>query len=145
MSDIKELFNQFRDDLEKQEYFEKQQLVITNLLKEKKKMQDEIDHLKDLLCSTNQLLPTDNKVEKIIVTPEEDLIERQIYLIQQRGLERELTLEDTKKLDLLLKNKNLIKDENKPIAGESSKADKKNFTQAQLIQIASSKKNDNKE
>ena len=145
MSNITDLMNSFKDDVEKQEYIVKQQKVITNLLKEKQTLQKEIEHLKELLISNNNLFPTNNIVTTVIVTPEEGLIDRQIELIQNRGVLSELTLEDTKKLDLLLKNKNIIKEQNKPIKAESTKLDKKNLSNAQLIQIMSAKKTDGKD
>lgn len=143
MNDINDLFEQFKGDAEKLEYFERQQQVITNLLKKNKVLTDEIEHLKQLLTSMSTLLPAtqDQKVERVIITPEEHLIDRQITLIQERGLDRELTLEDTKKLDLLLKNKTLIKSEAKDLSASSKpKVDKKNLSNAQLIQIAASQK-----
>lgn len=143
MSDIRNLFMDFKDDVEKLQYIEKQQSVIVSLIKDKEKLQKDIEHLKELLMGSQPLLNTpENKVETIIVSVEEGLIDRQIDLLQSRAMS-ELTLEDVKKLDLLLKNKNIIKDQNKTVKGETNKVDKKNFSNAQLIQIVNNKKPDN--
>ncbi len=143
MSDINDLFDQFKDDTEKFAYFEKQQAVITNLLKKNKVLSDEIASLKELLTSMSTLLPSTDvqKVERIIITPEEGLIDTQIKLIRDRGVTSELTLEDTKKLDLLLKNKNIIKENEKTLdASAKPKVDKKNLSNAQLLQIVATQK-----
>ncbi len=49
-------------------------------------------------------------VEKIIVSPERALLDEQILLIGQRSYGQELSLEDVKKLDLLLKNQRACKE-----------------------------------
>jgi hypothetical protein len=141
MSDVITLFKEFKSDVEKQQFLESQQKTITLLVKENKKLIAEVEHLKDLLANSTQLINFEPKVEKIIVTPEEALLDRQINLIQQRGIDRELTLEDTKKLDLLLKNKNILKNHEKSIEVPTPKK-QPNLSKQELIQIALQKKDD---
>lgn len=137
MSDIIQLFNQFRDDVEKQQFLEKQHALILKLQKDNKNLQIEINHLKNLLTQSVPLLMPE--VVNVIVTPEEAVIDKQIELLQARGIDRELTLEDTKKLDLLIKNKRLVKEQSTTIQGESKKIDKRSVSNAELILIASKK------
>lgn len=141
MADIIELFNDFKTNIEKEQFLVKQHVAITQLMHQNKQLQQEIEHLKALLAQSSSLLPALSPVEKIIMTPEEALIEHQIELIRNRSFDRELTLEDTKKLDLLIKNKRLAKEQSTTIQGEFKKIDKKNFSDAELIQIVSTKKN----
>lgn len=138
MSDIVQIYKEFKSEVEKKDFLKKQQEVITNLMNKNKQLEEEVAHLKALLTSTTQVIGEENKVT--IVSAEEGLIDRQIELIRERGLERELTLEDTKKLDLLLKNKKIAKENNATIPAESKKIDKKDLTHSELIQIASLKK-----
>lgn len=83
-----------------------QHITIVTLIKENTALKDEVEHLKELLISTAPLL--ENIVERVIVTPEEALIEKQIGILQLKGMMEELSLEDVKKFDLLNKNKLLI-------------------------------------
>jgi hypothetical protein len=124
--DISHLHQQFKTDLEKQQFVEKQQELIACLNVKIKEQQEEISHLKRMLI-------TNNEVEKVILTPEEALIEDQILLIQDRSYGKELSLEDVKKLDILLKAKKTIKDEKKTIKAESKTI---TFTNNDLLQIA---------
>jgi hypothetical protein len=118
MSDIIDLHKEFKEEVEKQKFLEAQHKTIIELTKRNKELESEIVQLKQLLIT-----PVENKVEKIIVTPEQALIDGQIDLIQNKGLFQELTLEDVKKLDLLIKNKQLLKKENpETIKGESKPA-----------------------
>lgn len=135
--DISELHKSFKDEVEKNAFLSKQHETILILTSEKKQLKAEIEHLKELLITSTQLL--EPKVERIIITPEEAVIESQIQILQNRALAEELTLEDVKKLDLLLKNKNIIKTQISTIKGESKKVDKKNLSSAELLQIAASK------
>lgn len=136
MGNIIELCNQFKTDVEKNQFLVKQHETILSLTNENKRLIEEVEHLKTLLVASAPIL---NPTTRVILTPEEALIEQQIELIQNRSYNAELTLEDVKKLDLLLKNKKLSKEQNVSLQGESKKVDKKNYTNAELILLASSK------
>lgn len=139
MGNISEIFNEFKTEVEKQQFINKQHETIASLLVKNKQLENEITHLKTLLLNS-PLIKEENSVERIIITPEEALIERQIEMLQNRSFNTEMTLEDTKKLDLLLKNKHIIKDQFENIKADSKKVDKRSLTKAELILIASSKK-----
>ena len=135
MNNVIEIFNEFKTTVEKEQFITKQHTAITSLMAQNRKLSAEVDHLKELLLNVAQA----PKVERIIITPEEALIERQIELINNRAFNQELTLEDTKKLDLLIKNKRLFQEQSTTIQGESKKLDKKQYSNAELILLASKK------
>jgi hypothetical protein len=136
MSDIAELFEEFKTSVEKEDFIAKQHATISNLMQKNAQLMQEIEHLKQLL-ETSISVESSHPVERIIVTPEEALIDRQIEMIQSRGYDRELTLEDTKKLDLLIKNKRLSKEQSTTIPGEPKKyAPQKVISNKELIKIA---------
>lgn len=112
MSNITAIFKEFKSEAERQAFIFKQHETISKLSSDNKKLQDEIEHLKYLLTQSVPLIGN-TPVEKVILTPEEGLLQSQIQLIQDRSYGQELSLEDVKKLDILLKNTELLK-KNKP-------------------------------
>lgn len=132
--DISKLHKNFKSDLEKKEFVEAQHRSIISLNKQIQEQQEEIAQLKTMLAQNP------NNVQKVILSPEQALIEEQIFMIQQRSYAKELTLEDVKKLDILLKNKNLIKEK------DTLKADSKKlgYTNVDLVQIAQGPTNESK-
>jgi hypothetical protein len=124
--DVKDLFEALKTDYEKQKFIEAQFQVVLELQTKMKTLEEENLHLKELLVAN---APNINIPIPIIVTPEEFLIDKQISILEQRGrsLGAELSLEEVKKLDLLLKNKKMIKDgqqtievKGKPVKGKLS-------------------------
>lgn len=141
MSDIITLFSEYKSDIEKQEFIEKQHKTITSLINKNKKLEEEVEHLKKLLETSTSLIELP-KVEQIIITPEEGLLDRQLQMIQDRGFSSELTLEDVKKIDILLKNKKIIKEKyEESIETSSKRFDKKLISNAELIKLATSANN----
>lgn len=141
--DVSEIFKTFKNDKEKQQYLEAQLQATLTLQSKIKQLEEENLHLKTLLVTN---VPTLNIPLPIIITPEEYLIDEQIKILERRGREaadNELTLEEVKKLDLLLKNKKIIKDGKETIKVE--KVTKGKLTNKQLALIASSKKIENNE
>jgi hypothetical protein len=130
MSDIiniSSLNKEFKTTAENQQFIEAQLKTIKSLMNKNKLLEEEIVQLRQMLS-----VPT---VEKVIVTPEQALIEDQILIIQNRSYLQELSLEDVKKLDLLLKNKLLIKRADpKTVDGKSSY---QKMSDTQLLEIAS--------
>lgn len=141
MSDISQLFSEFKTSVEKDDFIEQQHKTIDGLMRKNEQLQQEVSHLKQLLESTLQNVSTQlHPVERVIVTPEEALIDRQIEMIQHRAFDRELTLEDTKKLDLLIKNKRLAKEQSTTIQGKTKKYNNdKLISSKELIQLALNK------
>ncbi len=137
------MFKSFKDDNEKQAFLEAQFQTTLSLQAKLKQLEEENIHLKQLLITN---VPSLNIPLPIIITPEEYLIDKQIEILERRGRESadpELTLEEVKKLDLLLKNKKIIKDGKEVIKAE--KVTKGKLSNKELALIASSKKIENDE
>lgn len=136
MEDIKTLMTlagEFKSEIDLQKYCDQQFIALHKAAKHIKQLQEEVEQLKTLLTSTTQLIGESN-IEKIIITPEEALCDTQIDILRQKGMQVELTLEDTKKLDLLIKNKRLIKEQCTTII--SDKKSEKKISNAELLKIA---------
>lgn len=136
--DVSELFKSFKDDNEKQAFLEAQFEATLSLQNKLKQLEEENIHLKQLLISN---APELNIPLPIIITPEEYLIDKQIEILENRGrtaADPELTLEEIKKLDLLLKNKKIIKDSKEVVI--KAKPSKGKLSNKELALIASTKK-----
>lgn len=120
------LYKELKEDIDKQKFLEAQQNTLIKLKEKIVQQEAEISHLKSLLISTSSLTP------RIIVSPEEALIDEQIHLIQKRSIGQELNLEEVKKLDILLKNKGIFNKENKTLEASSKKLP---TSSAELIDI----------
>lgn len=116
--DISSLHKQFKSEAEKQVFIEKLYEQVVNLNAQLKSKEEEISHLKTLLAGTTPLLE-DSGVERMIVTPEQALVDGQIAIIKGKGFGTELSLEDVKKLDILIKNKRLLDEEGRTLKGKS--------------------------
>jgi hypothetical protein len=102
--DIKELQQQAVEK-SNQEFAVQQQKLIEKLLIENKRQQERVAHLEQLIKS---LQSTEGVVQRL--TPEELICIEQINILHNRSSQRELTLEEVKRLDLLVKNLRLIRE-----------------------------------
>ena len=75
--------------------------------KENEALRKEVIHLKELLTFTAPLI---NKEVKIEVPLEQSACEIQLRMLHEKSKTRELTLEETKRLEILIKSLYLIKD-----------------------------------
>lgn len=75
------------------------------------------------------------------VTPEELVCARQIQILKNTSDQRELTLDEVKRLDLLIKNLRLIKDQS---TENVSNPQYRDVTEADLVRIASGKSDEDK-
>lgn len=118
---IKTLSNDFSKS-ELQEYANKQHIALTRAQLKIKELEEEVSHLKTLLTTTAPLIHVteDNKVE-IITTPEKEIVETQIQILKRRSLDRELSFEDAKKLETLVRTAKMI-DGDKIVKAEKAKA-----------------------
>lgn len=121
---------------ELQMFADAQTAALTKAASRIKQLEDEISHLKELLVSTVPLNPT----VPIIVSKEQEIIEVQIEKMRKTAMEREFTLEETKRLDLLLKNWFILKGNDKSISAEFSQLSA--VGEAELLRIASAKSPD---
>lgn len=94
----------------------------------------EIAHLKQLLSSTVPIIGESNLATE--ATDEELIANVQLRKLIEHGKVRDLTLDEIRKFDLLVKNKRLAKGDATEI--KSDKKDKK-FDKPQLLKLASKK------
>ena len=103
--DIIDLSKHFKSRLELQVFAEQQYKTILDLQKQLNKSQLENDHLKKMLID----IVDDKKVSQLIVSAEQEIVEIQIKKIKEHSLDRELDLDEVKKLEILVKTQKLIK------------------------------------
>lgn len=131
--DIITLAGKFKSYSELQGYSDKQYIALQKAAEKIQQLESEVDHLKTLLMNTTALIP---KTE-FEISDEEVICDLQIARLKERSLQQELTLEETKKLDLLIKNKRLAKEQSTTIVADSkNKIDTSEYTKSQLIQLA---------
>lgn len=112
---IKTKCGNFKSFKEVQTFAEKQYDVLQNTLLVVKKQEDEIKHLKALLDATADL---DCPVVSIIKSPAEIVCERQIEKLYEIAMQRMLSIDETKQLDLLIKNLRLVQGKSTTINSE---------------------------
>jgi hypothetical protein len=81
--------------------------TISQMQKENAALRAECGHLKELLTATAPLISKDVHIE---VPKEQAACEMQLVLLYEKSQQRELTLEETKRLEILIKSLYLIKD-----------------------------------
>lgn len=129
---IDELRKQFLSDLDNQDwksFADAQNKVIQQYEKEYKALKEKTRQLEQILLSKSS-----NLIMQI--SPEEDICIRQIDKLQQKSSERELNLEEVKRLDLLVKNLKLIREESTIVINNKNNGDA--ITEAELVAIARS-------
>jgi hypothetical protein len=130
LDNINTLAGQFESKEELQKYCDNQFLTIQRLVTQVKRLEEELYDTKSLLTAA---VPMENKVQ-LDVAPEQLICEMQIKKLEKVSMERDLTLEETKKLDLLVKNLLLIKEDKKGIKeAEFNKVE--DISEAQLLSL----------
>ncbi len=109
--------------------------TIDKLLKQLEEKTSEIRHLQDMLMKT---VPVIGDITPIIVSDEEVIAEYQLKALKSAAMMRDLTLDEVKRFDLLVKNKRLAQGNATTI--EAQKGLPKNLSKDELIQIASKPK-----
>ncbi len=71
------------------------------------------------------------------ITPEEIILAEQISILQKVSKGREMTLDEVKKLDILIKNHRLVKNQ----STENTNAEFRDVSEADLVAIATKKDN----
>jgi len=104
-----------------------QQAVIETLLASNKHLEDKLKHLENLLLS----LENNNIVSQI--TPEEMICIEQINGLRSKSSNRELSLDEVKRLDLLVKNLRLIREQSTQVINTKEYT---NVKEADLVAIA---------
>lgn len=106
---------------------------IDQLLHKLQEKEDEILHLKQMLFAS---VPVVGEASPLVITDEEYIALQQLQKLKDNARLRELTLDEIKKFDLLVKNKRLAQGNATTI--NTDKFDK-NTSKEKLLQIASKK------
>lgn len=106
--------------------------TMTNLLTKLSDKELEISHLKKMLDS---LVPK-NQAIKIEISDEELIADMQIRRIKEASMQRDLSLEEAKKLDIYVKTKRLVKGDSTTIVDTPLP---KNVDKKDLLRIAGAK------
>jgi len=112
--------------------------TIDKLIRNARKKDEEIVHLKSLVEQNVPVLIENKKEQKIIsieIAPEEEIAELQLEKLRQDARNRKLTLEETRQYDLLVKNKRLSREQS---TINLDNTQYKNLSETELIQIAGS-------
>lgn len=120
MDDIKTVAKQRKQDTK--EYIAAQESTIF-------KLQKENEFLKEKLTQMEKMLVTSHTT----VSPEELICVEQIAVIKRSSANRELSLDEVKRLDILIKNLRLIKDQSTETIDHK---DYRNVKEAELVEIA---------
>lgn len=120
IEELKAEFAQKSKTKELKEFAQAQHLLIEKLLHENKFLKDRLSQMEGLVTNP---------------TPEEIICVEQIDILKKTSRLRELTLEEVKRLDLLIKNLRLVKEQ----STENVATPKyREVTEADLVAIASS-------
>lgn len=122
---IDDLKKQYSDKLktkELREYVQSQQKLIENLLAENKSLKEKLSHLEQLLTSN----VTKSSQEEIICI-------EQIEILKSKSASRELSLDEVKRLDLLIKNLRLAREQSTEVITTTDYSEVK---EADLVAIA---------
>jgi len=116
--------------------------VLEKTVSEQKKLiaaQEET--IKKLLAEVDRLQGIDKAaVIKLELTPEQQIIEMQIMRLQQTSMERSLTYDETRMLDIHIKNKRLMDD--KSTINADYKTLPTDITEDELLRIADGAQNE---
>ena len=125
MSKIESLFGKFKNEEEREQYMNAQLQVITNLTKTSEEQKAKIKHLEVLLKEATRPLML-NQPENSI-SNEELIAQEQINLLKNTSADRELTLEETRKLDTYVKILLAIRGDNKSLKSTVTHLDTKDL------------------
>lgn len=126
--DLKQMKKEFEEKAlanDLKSFAEGQHRTIELLLLENKKLQEKLAHAESLLTSLSG-------VHKI--APEEMICIEQINVLHNRSSQRELNLEEVKRLDLLIKNLRLIREQSTQVIDSVVIRD---VEETELVKIAS--------
>lgn len=139
MAAIDKMLDQFKELSDLQAFARAQQKTIVDLTKKNKALEEEVKHLKKLLESTVPIIkvPEENKID-FNASDEEAIAREQLFKLKDISKERELTLEETKRVEIYSKILAALKNQQtKPIDVSSRK-----LSDAELIAALKNGNND---
>ncbi len=130
---ISNISEKFQSQTELQNYCDRQYKSLLQAKEIILSLKAEVSHLKELLSSSNHLV--NSPPELIIKSVEQTICEIQIEMLREEAMNRSLTLEETKRLDLLVKNLLLCKGAYKDIKPDFTGLPK-GMSSEKLLEIA---------
>lgn len=119
-------FGSFKNQKDLEFFAQAQYKTILAIKKQLDDLTRENTHLKSLLSSSSPVL-------RLMKTPEEDICEIELKRLKDKSVNQPLTLEETKKLDLIIKNLILLRE----ISDKKEEPPKPHVPTNELIAIAS--------
>jgi regulator of replication initiation timing len=101
--DLDEMFKQFSDLVELQEYCAKQHATLTKIIDENAKLKIEVSHLKELLNASVPNLSIVPGSSISLITDEENICKLELEKLRISSLERSLSFEEAKKVEIYTK------------------------------------------
>jgi len=134
MDDIFSLSRKFENFEELKKYSDKQYSALVKAHDTITRLQEEIKHLQGLIAATQPLIG-ENETTVVVKSSEQTICEMEIEKLKATSMNRSLTLEETKRLDLLVKNLLLCKGQYKDIEPPYKK--QQPLSAEKLLEIAS--------
>lgn len=132
--DIQQLRQEFLDKAQRTKdlkvFAEKQQDLLEATLQKNKDLNEKLKHLEDLLKFGNSRLMINE-----IIKPEEAICLKQISILNEKSQERELTLEEAKKLEIYVKTLKSLQQE----TPKNDENELRDVSEADLVAIAEHK------
>lgn len=123
------MLNEAKDLAELRAFSEAQQKTIVKLSKKNKELEEEVAHLKKLLESSAPIVAVDNaptfQADKFLTTDQEAICRMQLNKLKEVSYERELTLEEAKRVEIFSKILNVLENSPKTIKVETKNLDNK--------------------
>lgn len=123
---LDKMLSETKDLSEMKAFCDAQQKTILKLSKKNKDLEEEVSHLKKLLENSSSLIQKDSSEvvgEKFLTTDEEAICRMQLNKLKDVSYERELTLEEAKRVEIYSKIMNAIENRPKTIKVETKHLD----------------------
>lgn len=125
------MLDEAKDLAELRVFSEAQQKTIIKLTKKNKELEEEITHLKKLLETTVPVISTESSpaisAEKFLTSDQEAICRMQLNRLKEVSYERELTLEEAKRVEIFSKIINVLENSPKTIKVETKGIDSKDL------------------
>lgn len=119
---LEKMLDDVKDLAELKAFSDAQQKTIIKLSKKNKELEEEVSHLKKLLESQTPIIsdvPALPFAEKFLTTDQESICRTQLSKLREISFERELTLEETKRVEIYSKILNVLENSPKTIKVET--------------------------
>jgi len=132
--DVTALAGKFKNRAELQKYCEMLFQSFKSAVQKLQAAEEENKHLKELLSKSVAVIqPT---AVKLNIPDEQAIAEMQLQRLKLIAMERELTLDETKRFDLLTKNLYLSKGKPTSVINTKGKRLEEDMSEAELVQLA---------